>query len=72
MKSLKRSGKGGEEIMNIITDECLACASLKECGTEVMKGSIVCQMKRLNNKQTKEDMLLKMFGLAELANRKRR
>lgn len=56
--------------MNIITDECLACASLKECGTEVMKGSIICQIKRMENKQTKADMLMRMLDIAELANKK--
>lgn len=53
--------------MNIITDECLACASINECGTEVMKGSVMCQMKRINNRQTKADMLQKMIELAALA-----
>lgn len=55
--------------MNIITDECLACASLKECGTAVLKGSVMCQMKRMNNTQTKADMWQKMIDLAQIANR---
>lgn len=55
--------------MNIITDECLACAGLKECGTAVMKGSVMCQMKRMNNNQTKADMLQKMIELAQITNR---
>lgn len=52
---------------NIISDECLACASLKECGTEVGKGSVMCQMKRINNKQTKGEMAAKMIEIAEVA-----
>lgn len=53
--------------MNIITDECLACASFKECGTDIMKGSIMCGMLRTKNKQTKADMFSKMAEIAKTA-----
>lgn len=51
--------------MNIIDYECLACRSLNECGTEVSKGSILCMSKRISNKQTKGEMLQKMFDIAQ-------
>lgn len=51
--------------MNIIDYECLACASFKECGTEIGKGSIVCAMKRTQNNQTKQDMFQRMYDITK-------
>lgn len=51
--------------MNIIDYECLACASFKECGTEVGKGSLMCAMKRAQNRQTKQEMLQKMYDITK-------
>lgn len=51
--------------MNIIDYECLACASFKECGTEVGKGSLMCIMKRTQNGQTKQEMLQKMYDITK-------
>lgn len=51
--------------MNIIDYECLACASFKECGTEVGKGSFMCAMKRTQNGQTKQEMLQKMYDITK-------
>lgn len=42
--------------MKIIDSECLACASFETCGTEVMKGSIMCCSNRISNRQTKKQM----------------
>ena len=52
--------------MNIIDYECLACASFKECGTEVGKGSFMCAMKRTQNGQTKQEMLQKMYDITKM------
>lgn len=51
--------------MNIIDYECLACASFKECGTEIGKGSFMCAMKRTQNGQTKQEMLQKMYDITK-------
>ena len=39
--------------MSIIDYECLACASFSGCGTEIGKGSIMCAVRRTQNRQTK-------------------
>ena len=49
--------------MQIIDRECLACSSFCECGTEIGKGSLLCMSKRVTNKQTKGDMLQKMYDI---------
>lgn len=49
--------------MQIIDCECLACSSFCECGTEVGKGSLLCMSKRVTNKQTKGEMLQKMYDI---------
>lgn len=49
--------------MQIIDRECLACSSFCECGTEVGKGSLLCISKRVTNKQTKGEMLQKMYDI---------
>ena len=49
--------------MQIIDRECLACSSFCECGTEIGKGSLLCMSKRVTNKQTKGEMLQKMYGI---------
>lgn len=51
--------------MNIIDYECLACASFSECGTEIGKGSIMCAVRRIQNGQTKAEMLQKMYDIAK-------
>ena len=53
--------------MRIITDECLGCASFNKCGTEVVKGSMMCAILRSKNNQTKGDMLCKMAEIAKIA-----
>ena len=55
------------ENMNIITDECIVCASFKECGTDIMKGSVMCGVLRAKNKQTKADMFSKLAEVAKVA-----
>ena len=49
--------------MQIIDCECLACSSFCECGTEIGKGSLLCMSKRVTNKQTKGEMLQKMYDI---------
>ena len=49
--------------MQIIDRECLACSSFCECGTEIGKGSLLCMSKRVTNKQTKGEMLQKMYDI---------
>ena len=49
--------------MQIIDRECLACTSFCECGTEIGKGSLLCMSKRVTNKQTKGEMLQKMYDI---------
>ena len=49
--------------MNIIDNECLACASFEQCGTDVLKGSIMCTVKCAQNPQTKHEMLQKMYDI---------
>lgn len=49
--------------MQIIDRECLACSSFCECGTEIRKGSLLCMSKRVTNKQTKGEMLQKMYDI---------
>ena len=51
--------------MNIIDYECLACASFSGCGTDTEKGSIMCEVKRIQNRQTKAEMLQKMYDIAK-------
>ncbi len=51
--------------MNIIDYECLACASFEQCGTEIGKGSMMCIMKRTQNRQTKGEMLQKMYDMTK-------
>ena len=49
--------------MQIIDRECLACSSFCECGTEIGKGSLLCMSKRVTNKQTKGEVLQKMYDI---------
>ena len=49
--------------MNIIDYECLACASFSGCGTEIGKGSMMCAVRRTQNRQTKGEMLQKMYDI---------
>ena len=49
--------------MQIIDRECLACSSFCECGTEIGKGSLLCMSKRVTNKQTKGEMLQKLYDI---------
>ena len=49
--------------MQIIDRECLACSSFCECGTEIGKGSLLCMSKRVTKKQTKGEMLQKMYDI---------
>ena len=49
--------------MQIIDRECLACSSFCECGTEIGKGSLLWMSKRVTNKQTKGEMLQKMYDI---------
>ena len=51
--------KGGVG-MNIIDKECIACKAFENCTTDIMKGSIMCSMKRQVVKQTKADMYKKI------------
>ena len=51
--------------MSIIDYECLACASFSGCGTEIGKGSIMCAVRRTQNRQTKGEMLQKMYDIAK-------
>lgn len=53
--------------MQIIDRECLACSSFCECGTEVGKGSLLCMSKRVTNKQTKGEMIQKMYDIEKSA-----
>lgn len=47
-------------MLKIIDEECVACTCFETCGTDVMKGSILCSSKRISAKQTKADMYRKM------------
>ena len=56
--------------MKIIDHECLGCACFSNCTTDIMKGSIMCSSKRIQAKQTKKEMLQKMYDIEKASKTK--
>lgn len=42
--------------------ECEGCRSVNECSTAVQPGSIMCQIKRMQNGQTKADLEIQKYS----------